>query len=248
MIKRPLIFVGSRSNQALLHIAAELNGYEILGILDHHYYGDGNDKINNVPVIGDERWLLDPKNKQAQHWLKTCEFFPGNWWNGNQHTDKKQVNLQQLRLDRIHILEKSGAKVINIIHPSSLPKGHDSKYASLKFGKGIFVDDDCWICPHQVSIGDYSVVMMNAKVTAHSQIGFNVCIGPAAYTYACTIGDNSYLGMFTKISLNHKTGITHIGNNVTTWAHSDVKTNIPDNCIHTDQGRILKKKESHGKD
>ena len=44
MIKRPLIFVGSRNKQALLHIAAELNGYEILGILDHHYYGDGNNK------------------------------------------------------------------------------------------------------------------------------------------------------------------------------------------------------------
>ena len=41
-----------------LFIVADLAGYEIIGILDHHYYGN-TDNINGVPVIGDERWLLD---------------------------------------------------------------------------------------------------------------------------------------------------------------------------------------------
>lgn len=246
--KRPLIFVGSRAEQALLHITAELNDYEILGILDSHYYGDGSNKINNVPVIGDERCLLDTNNVQAQEWLHDCDFFPANWWYGNQHTAKDKINLQQLRLDRISILEQSGARVINLIHPNSLPIGHDSQYASLKLGKGIFVDDDCWICPHEVTLGDYCVVMMNAKIAARSYIGRNVCIGPATYVHHCEIGDDSYIGMYTRISLRHRDGFTKIGKNVTTWAGSYVLSDIPESSIHTDTGRILKKRNQYGRD
>lgn len=248
MHKKPLIFVGSRYEQALLHLIADLNGHEILGILDHHYYGSDTKEINHVPYIGDERWLLDNNNVQAQQWLRTCNFFLANVWNGNQHTNPDTINLQKLRLDRIKILEDSKANVINLIHPSSMSLGSGSKYASLKLGKGIYIDDNCYVCPHQVTIGDYGMVMMNAKIASNSHLGFNVCIGPSAYTHTCTIGDNSFIGMFTKISLNHKVGTIHIGNNVTTWANSDVKTHIPDNYIHTDQGRILKKREPYGKD
>lgn len=241
-MKRPLIFVGTRNNQALLHITAELNGYEILGILDHHYYDkDKTVEINHVPIIGDERWLLDTENKQAQQWLKTCDFFISNWWYGSQHLNKDTIDLQQLRIDRISLLERVNANVINLIHPSSKIFGSDSKYASLKLGKGIFIDADCWISPCEVTIGDYCVVMMGARVAIHSELGFNVCIGPASYVHHCKIGDNSYTGTFTRVGLEHKKGHIEIGENVTTWVNSFVTKDIPSNCIHTDQGRILKK-------
>ena len=81
MKRRPLIFVGSRQMMRELAVIAELNDIEVLGILDHHY----PDQIaGDLSVIGDERTLLDPDNKQAQQWLRTCNFFPGNWHNGEQ--------------------------------------------------------------------------------------------------------------------------------------------------------------------
>jgi len=241
-MKRPLIFIGNRNNQALLHLTAELNGYEILGILDSHYYDINNNvEINHVPVIGDEHWLLDINNQKAQQWLKTCDFFVANWWDGSQHLKKDSVDLQKLRLDRIKILEIAGANVINLIHPSSQIIGADSKYSSIKLGKGIFIDADCWISPCEVTIGDYCVIMQNAKIATNSRLGFNVCVAPDAYVHHCEIDDNSYIGLFTRVGLNYKNGIIKIGKNSTTWINSYVLTNIPDNSIHTSGGRILKK-------
>lgn len=241
MPKKPLIFVGSRDKQALLHIVAEARGYEILGILDYHYYGN-TDKIDCVPVIGDERSLLDPTDKEAQRWLKTCDFFVANWWYGNQHINQSGPDLQRLRLDRIGIVEQTGANVINLIHPNSETLGGNSKYATLKIGKGVFIDDNCWVCPHNVSIGNYCQIMQGSKFGAGAHLRFNVCVGPFTHIHHVDIGDNSYIGIYSKINLIHtQDHMLNIGNNVTTWTNSQILKDIPSNSIHTDKGRIFKK-------
>ena len=116
-MSRPLIFVGSRQCISLLESIAILNDIEVVGIIDHHYYGN-KEEINGIPIIGDERWLLQD-NTQAKQWIRTCDFFPANYWDGQQYNNQGP-NLQKLRQDRINLLDQSGVSVINLIHPTCL--------------------------------------------------------------------------------------------------------------------------------
>ena len=240
-MKKPLIFVGSRSLMSSLFIVADLTGYEIIGILDHHYYGN-TDNIFGVPVIGDEHWLLDTTNSQAQEWLDKCFFFPANFWPGSQYTGTGQ-DQQLLRLDRIRILEKSGAKVINLIHPTSGPTHIDNKYASIKLGKGIFIDEGCYIANINVEIGDYSTLQIKTTLMQNCVLGKNVTTAPNVIIMHCNIGDNCFFGFSAK-SYNYKTRLGRdviIGSNVIVWTNAEVIKDIPANSIYTDTHRILKK-------
>lgn len=241
-MKKPIIFVGSRKSMNRLFIVADLAGYEIIGILDHHYYGN-TDNINGVPVIGDERWLLDSTNSQAQEWLDKCFFFPGNFWSGNQPSNPKS-NQQLLRLDRIRILEKCGAKIVSLIHPNSYPLYIDNKYAAVKLGKGVFIDNNCWIGTNNVEIGDYSTIMEASKIATDSTLGKNVTVAPNSFIFHCVTGDNCYFGFSSK-SYNYKTKIDRdrliIGNDVLVWTNAEVMKDIPSHSIYTDTHKILKK-------
>lgn len=239
--KRPLIFVGSRQKMSRLAFAAESLGIEVLGILDHHYYGNTVD-ISGIPVIGDERWLLDSTHSQAQAWKDSCDFFPANWWDGSQQLDKTLVDLGLLRQQRIDILEQSQVNVINLINPLTVIENPNSEYANIKFGKGIFIDSDCWISNTNVEIGDYCAVAYGVKISWHTRLGKNVTLAPSSYLYSCDIGDNSYFGMFSKIDLT-RTQQDHItiGKNVTIWSNSSVIKDVADNKIYTDKHRAFKK-------
>lgn len=242
--KPPLIFVGSRFLQKTLHLTAELNGYKILGILDHHYYGR-QDSIGGAPVIGDERWLLDPENTQAQQWLKDCVFFPANWWIGQQALSSNELDLQKLRQDRIAILEASGANVISLIHPSSQTIGANSKYADLSIGKGVFIGEHCTISTDYVTIGDYCSIVMVSNILACTTLEKNVCVAPDTFIHHCNIGNDSYVGVGCRFDQPFlaQNGEYHVGENCTLWANSRVNKDIPANCILTHHGRILKKQK-----
>jgi acetyltransferase-like isoleucine patch superfamily enzyme len=239
--KRPLIFVGSRQKMSRLAFAAELLGIEVLGILDYHYYGNTAD-ISGIPVIGDERWLLDDTNTQAQTWKDTCDFFPGNWWEGKQPTDKTRPDLGLLRQQRIDVLEQTKVNVINLINPLSVIENPNSQYANVNFGRGIFIDSDCWISNNFIDIGDYCSISYGTKISWHTRLGKNVCVGPNTYLYSCDIGDNSYFGMFSKIDISRsqQEKIT-IGKNCTVWSNCSVVKDVEDNKIYTDTNRTFKK-------
>jgi len=241
---RPLIFVGSRNDFPNLALIAELNGIEIVGILDHHYYGN-TDLMSNIPVIGDERWLLDSTNTQAQQWLRNCDFFPANWYEGVQPINK--IDMSALRLQRIDVLEKANANIINLIHPNARVDGRTSKYAvNFNLGRGILIDDMCWISPNHTQIGDYSQISIGVGIGHNTTIGKNVTISPWVTIPRCTIGDNSVIGMHAKIdaiaTYQSKTGILNIGSGVTVWANALISKDVPDNSIYTNKGRIFKKK------
>lgn len=241
MTKRPLIFIGSRNDFPNLSLIAEFCDIEILGILDHHYYGN-TDIMSNMPVIGDERWLLDINNTQAQLWLKTCDFFPANWYDGAQPFNN--IDLLKLRLQRIDILEKSNANIINLIHPNARVDGIRSKYAvNFKLGKGILIDDMCWISPNHTQIGNYSQLSIGVGVGHNTTIGKNVTVAPWATLPRCAIGDNTVIGMHARIDVvgAHHSGTLVIGKGSTVWANSLISKDIPDDSIHTNKGRIFKK-------
>lgn len=242
---RPLIFVGSRNDFPNVAIIAELSGIEIVGILDHHYYGN-TDSMSNIPVIGDERWLLDSNNAQAQQWLKTCDFFPANWYEGVQPINK--IDMLKLRLERISVLEQAKANIINLIHPNARVDGLKSKYAvNFSLGRGILIDDMCWVSPNNTQIGDYSQFSIGVNLGHNTTIGKNVTVAPWATLPRCTIGDNSVIGMHAKIDIiaAYRPGTLTIGSGATVWANSLISKNVPDNTIYTNKGRIFKKKINH---
>ena len=234
---RPLIFVGSRLLMRQLALVAELNNIEVLGILDHHYWGNTN-SICDIPVIGDERWLLNQDNYQSQQWLQDCDFFPANWWNGNQHTNKSSLDLQDLRKQRINILEISRANVINLIHPDSFPPV--SKYADFEIGKGVFVDAGCWFSIDRVRIGNYCGIEVGSRISHNTTLGENVLIAPEVFLCNCTIGEDSFVGTRCHTSGRRSTTID-IGKNCTIWAGAELIKSVPDNSIYTHTNRVMKK-------
>jgi acetyltransferase-like isoleucine patch superfamily enzyme len=242
-MSKPLILIGSRQKLVRLAVVAELNSIEIKGILDHHYYGNTN-SIWNIPVIGDERWLLDHNNQQANQWREECDFFVANWSKGSQ-TFGNDLDLSALRLSRIDLVEQANVSVINLIHPNSI-QNLTSKYADIKLGKGIFIDDDCWVdATDSVEIGDYSVISTGCKLTHHAKLGKNVMLAPEVYLYNCEIADNSYFGMYSRINLqkNKNIDIVTVGKNSTIWAGAEVDKHVPSNSIFTDSQRIFKKQK-----
>lgn len=241
MTSRPLIFVGSRRKLVRLAVVADLNGIKIKGILDHHHWGN-LDNICQIPVIGDERWLLDNSNLLVQEWKSSCDFFVANWNDGSQGLNG--LDLGELRKQRIEIVEKSGVNVINLIHPDSNIRDINSRYADIKLGRGIFIDDDCWIDgTDHVEIGDYNVISTGCTVTHDVKLGFNVMLAPEVFLYGCAVGDHTYFGMFSKINYHKYRSIKSIdiGTNCTVWTGAEVNKNIPDNSIYTDTHRIFKK-------
>lgn len=240
---KPLIFVGSRHDIVRLAVVAELNGFEIAGILDHHYYGN-TESMSGIPIIGDERWLLDSANEQSNQWLQNCNFFAANWTSGSQ-PGPEELDLSELRLERISILEKSGASVINLIHPGSI-QGLESKYNNIKLGKGIFVDDDCWVdATDSVEIGDYSIVSTGCRITHHTTLGKNVVLAPEVYLCNCEIADNSCFGMYSRINIQKSKDIdtVTVGKNSTIWTGAEVNKHVPSDSIFTDTQRIFKKRK-----
>lgn len=241
-MKRPLILVGSRQKIVRIALVAELNNIEIMGILDHHYYNN-TDSICGIPIIGDERWLLDDDNQQASFWKNSCDFFVANWNDGSQGLNR--IDLGKLRLDRINLVDNLNLSVINLIHPNSV-KDLNSRYSNFKIGRGVFIDDDCWIDgTDSVDIGDFCVISTGSKVTHDVKLGRNVQIAPEVFLYGSIIGDNSYFGMFSRINYhkNLDQGIITIGKNCTVWTGAEVNRNVPDNSIYTDNGRIFKKQK-----
>lgn len=239
MAKQNLIFVGSRLMMSGLAAIPESLGINIVGILDSHYYGN-KEQICGIPVIGDERWLLDPTNQQAQQWKRTCVFFPANWHDGDQHS-----GLDQLRLNRINLLDQTGVKVINLIHPDAVVTGLRSKYGSFKMGRGIQVQPGVIIQADNVHIGDYAGFENGCSVTHDVQIGRNFLAAPRSYIYNCSIGNNSYMGIFSRINaVPGRFKLIEIGDNVTVWHSAEVTQSIPSNHYYTNHGRILKKRIS----
>jgi acetyltransferase-like isoleucine patch superfamily enzyme len=236
-MKRPLIFVGSRKMMRELACIAELNNIEIIGILDHHY---PNQEIAGIPVLGDERWLTSLENAQAQQWLRTCDFFPANWHNGEQPVTG-QISLPGLRLERIRILEESGANVINLIHPDACIKGLTSRYANYRIGRGVQIHADVYHGIDNIEIGDYCAFMSGNTCAHDVKIGRNVLVAPETYLYNCNINDNSYVGIYSRVNPIKKKSAINIGQNVTVWNNAEVVKDIPDGCFYTSDGRIMTK-------
>lgn len=214
---------------------AELNGIEILGILDHHYWGQ-QDSIANIPVIGDERWLLDPTHKLAQQWKQNCVFFPANWDTGQQNGF-----LQQLRLERINLLDQAQVQVINLIHPSAIIPLANSRYSDYKLGRGVQIHANVVHYATEVAIGDYCSFLCGTIIGENSIIERNVTVCAAVCVSHSHIKENTFMGWYSRTNHIFQRRDLVIGKNVSVWTNAEVIKDIPDNCMFTHDGRILRK-------
>ena len=242
-LKRPLIFVGSRNLINDMAIAAEADGREILGVLDKRFWGNqatvGGGKI---PVIGSEDWLLDSNHVQAQQWLRTCDFIVASYWDGGQHLEGG-FDPGQVRLNQIRILEQSGANIINLIHPSAIVDGLYSRYGDITIGRGVFLNRGFLTVGSGVRIGDHFVGEARATIGDNTIIGRNTIMTPYAVAYQCSIGDNVYMGAFSRVNIWHKKSPINIGNDVTIFTNAEIIKDVPDGHMYTADGRVLRKRK-----
>ena len=224
---KPLILVGSRNNITDVVYTAQDCGYEIVGILDSHYWGN-TESIDGVPVIGSEQEILDSDCK----W-NSCDFFLADWWDGSQDLSGQGQDGGALRQKRIQLLEDARVNVINLIHPTA---EFFHRFDTVKMGKGNLILGHSIFISH-ITIGNYSVVDWRCNIGTGTQIGNNVIVGATTTTAHTIIGDNVRIGVGC-ICLNRKKDYTIIGANSIIYVGSLVIQDIPENSVYTMHGRM----------
>lgn len=238
---RPLILVGARSNFGdIISIAGKL-GITIHGILDKYFYGN-TAEFSGIPVIGNEDWLLDRDNQLAQTWKQDYDFFVSSWWTGSQHLNDIGLNNEQVRIDRINLVEQAEVNVISLISPEvqMLPG------TNLKFGKGIMVMSFVGLNDN-ITIGDYSIVEWAAALSHATHLGRNVLVGVRALLSSVTVEDNVRIGPGANIiggMTNEKSSLI-IGSGSTVWTGASVFKDIPpDSMVTAPMGKVLSKQRT----
>lgn len=187
--KKSLIFVGVRQNIADVKILANRCGYTVVGILDQYYYGNTAD-IDGIPIIGDERSLLDQTDTIAQQWKNQHWFFCSSWWNGKQFLNSSGLDLETVRQNRIDLLNSAQVKLANLIDPDAwIPNP-----AAVTLGKGIMIMGKAMIGSN-CEIGDHSVIDWGAALSRRTKIGTGCIIGANANIANYEIGNNVRVGV-----------------------------------------------------
>lgn len=187
--KKSLIFVGVRQNIADVKILADRCGYKVLGILDQYYYGN-TDAIDGIPIIGDERSLLDPTDARANQWKQQAWFFCSSWWNGKQFLNTSGLDLETVRQTRIDLLNSSQVRLANLIDPDAwIPNP-----ATVTLGKGIMIMGKAMIGSN-CQVGDHSVIDWGAALSRRTTIGTGCIIGANANIANYVIEDNVRVGV-----------------------------------------------------
>lgn len=220
--KRPLVFVGSRTDMEPLIEIAEDTGYQILGILDRFYVGK---KIEGIDVIGSDLEL-------PEHELNDfCDFFVATYFSGTTNVHNNNENTFLLRLERINLVRQAGCNLANLIHPNT----EISK--SAKLGKNLLLFNGVYIESH-VTVGSFSQFMYHSVAAHHSVIGKNCTFLPDSGCVGHTvIGENVTIGINTRVLFSGDQP-TRIGNNVVIGPGMSILKSIPDNSVVRVNGKI----------
>jgi acetyltransferase-like isoleucine patch superfamily enzyme len=227
---KKLILVGSRRNLSDIVYTAKDLGYEIVGILDKHYFGNTN-FIDNIPIIGSEDELMDP----SCQW-RNYAFFLANWWDGTQDLSGQGHDGGQLRQQRIDLLEKSKVNVVNLIHPTAT---FFHKFDTVTIGRGNLILGHAKFTSH-ISIGNYNVIDWDCNIGTETTINNNVIVGAATTTAHVSLLDNTRIGVGC-ILIPRKANHMSIGPNSVVYIGSTCTVNVPPNSVFTMHGRIKKR-------
>lgn len=230
-----LILVGGRRNIHDIKTLAARCNYNVLGILDKHYYGN-TDSIDDVPVIGDEEWLLDDSHALAQQWRQHCWFLCTSWWTGRQHVNTQGLNDDHVRRRRIDIMDQAGVKIANLIDPDIFmpnPK-------TVIMGQGIVIMPGVKIGSH-VTIGNHSFVDWDVVISKYTKIGNNCIIGLGSYLAGCVLHNNIRVGVRATIVRDGKKNSdpAHIGDNCILQVGAITMDDLPADHVRTFNHRTM---------
>jgi acetyltransferase-like isoleucine patch superfamily enzyme len=227
MNKRPVIFVGVRGDFSFpMHLTNTL-GIPVAGILDKYYYGNTK-SVFDIPIIGSEDQLLDPTDPQAKDWRENYDFFVTSYWTGSQHLNDVGLDNEQIRKDRIALVERAGVNLINLIDPSCLyTPGHN-----IKMGRGILIANLVGFRSN-ITIGDFCSIDSFTTLGHDVQLAKNVSVGSRCILSSAIIDENARLGVRSTVvgGIDNKGKPLHVGAGSTVWMGVTLMKNLPPDSI-----------------
>ena len=184
-MNKPLVFLGSNSNIHKIYELGISAGYEVIGIIDDDYHGQG--KFKEFTVIATEQELVDNTDNIQEKYQYICVT---NWL-----TDKDSVALRnkEKRIKQINLLDSLPVQIATVISPLA----RVSNYSNI--GVGTFIDDFVVVEPH-VTIADHVAIHSFAFVGHNSNVGRNSVLQRYCFlTSNVTLENTVYLGLCSKI-------------------------------------------------
>jgi acetyltransferase-like isoleucine patch superfamily enzyme len=223
-----------------LALAAEKIGHEVLGILDHQYHGN-TATVDGIDIIGDERWLSMPVSDEVKHWTRHCDFFVATLNDGEQQPINSGLNREQLRYQRIRLLEQQDLSVATLIDPDSgVTRNRGRRHWRAEIGRGVYIAPTADLA-NSVVIGDWSVIERHTFIGHHCRVGRNTAILPTSHVTSITVGDNACIGYGAQTRRDPRHPHYTVGNWSTVWSHAWIDRDVPDNSILTHHGRMMTK-------
>jgi acetyltransferase-like isoleucine patch superfamily enzyme len=183
-ITKPLVLVGSNSCIYKFTEIFDDVGYNIAGMIDDDYYGQGS--FMDIPIIASELELRENINEFKQKYQFICVI---NWM--PQHDDITIRNKEK-RIRITNMLDELGVDVATVISPKSTVSPR------AKIGKGVIVDSFAMIEPNVV-VGDYTTVYAFTLLGHDCTIGKSCVIGRMASVIShVTVEDMCYFGHFSR--------------------------------------------------
>ena len=190
-VTRPLVIVGT--NSAIWHHVDMFKdvGYNIAGIIDDDYHGEGH--FQDLPVIARESDIVGSKA------LRECQFVCATSWQPPEAAYPGIHERNRAKRDRlISYLEAADLHIATVVHPLA----HVST-RNVFMGRGVIVHPHAWIM-QDCKVQSWSELKAYSCLGHHSAMGRNSILHRMAQTAGhANIGDDVYLGPHSQLGRDH---------------------------------------------
>lgn len=205
-MKKIVLFGAGGLGKEVANMIREINKwhptYDLLGFIVEEKYFKPNTYVNELPIIGDEQWLL--QNKDV---LCCCTI-----------ADVQQKARIQNALSNQGIKFETIKDVTAYVAPySSVDDGcifypYVMVSSNVVIGKGVLLNSYVTV-GHDTSIGEYSTVQPSTGISGNVKIGEKVSIGGHAFIVpGKKIGDRAVVAAGSIVFSNVKANTTVLGN------------------------------------
>lgn len=229
---KPMVLLGSRQTWDFITDTCEQLGIEVLGFLDHNYFGRV-DTLDGISCIGTEQDLIKNPNMFAD-----AKFFIGNFWDGNSNIENTDtLTGYQLRLQQLKLISKLKLECHTLIDPRSLLSKDIEFGPGTYVGRGVNIRSGC-------RIGSHCNILDNSGFANDVTIGDNCVLSAGAYLMSnVTLGNNVYMGTRATVLNGHSSqqDRVYIGDDCKIYAHALVTKNMEPKTVAVYNNRIMKR-------
>ena len=190
---KPLLLLGTNSNIHDFCDIAKGSGFEIAGIIDDDFHGQGS--YQGIPIVAREQDLVD----NPAHW-NNYQFFCVTNWQPAVFNEPSQARNRQKRQRLIALCEQQQFDVATVIGKFA----HVCTY-NVRLGRGVFIDNFSYVSSN-LTIGDYTSVYSGSRIGDHSTVGKNCVLQRNSLLIGnTTLQDDIYLGIGSFIAKSYLT-------------------------------------------